>query len=173
MAKRLLHEACATYERQYGFSSAVLVMANLYGPGDHFAPETSHVIPAMVRRYVEARTSGADVVVNWGSGNATREFLHVEDAARAIVRAVSADVGPEPINIGTGVEQSIREVAQEIARATGYRGRTEWDTSKPDGTPRRYLDVTRARETLRFEARRSFTEGIDETAAWLEAQLVA
>jgi GDP-L-fucose synthase len=172
MAKRLLHEACATYERQYGFSSAVLVMANLYGPGDHFAPETSHVIPAMVRRYVEARTSGAEVVVNWGSGNATREFLHVEDAARALVLAVSADVGPEPINVGTGVEQSIREVAEEVARATGYRGRTEWDTSKPDGTPRRYLDVTRAREALGFEARRSFAEGITGTVAWLESQLV-
>ena len=173
MAKRLLHEACATYERQYGFRSTVLVLGNLFGPGDHIDPETSHVIPGMIRRYVEAVRAGDREVVNWGSGNATREFVHVADAARAAVLAVTADVDSAPINIGAGREISIREVADAVAGATGFTGVTRWDTSKPDGTPRRFLDVSRAKERLGFTAERSLAEGIAETVRWMESQLVA
>jgi GDP-L-fucose synthase len=172
MAKRLLHEACANYQRQYGFSSAVLVLSNLFGPGDHIDPETSHVIPGMIRRYLEAKHTGAAEVTNWGSGTATREFIHVEDAARAIVLAVTADIDAVPINVGTGREVSIRELAETIAAATGFTGRIGWDTSKPDGTPRRYMDVSRARARLGFTADRDLAAGIADTVRWMESQLV-
>lgn len=172
MAKRLLHEACATYEKQYGVSSAVLVLGNLFGPGDHIDPETSHVIPGMIRRYVDAVRGGEREVVNWGSGNATREFVHVADAARAAVLAVTADVDAAPINIGCGREISIREVADTVASAVGFTGVTRWDTTKPDGTPRRFLDVTRASERLGFTAQYTLSEGITETVRWMESLLV-
>jgi GDP-L-fucose synthase len=169
MAKRLLHEACATYARQYGFPSAVLIPANLYGPEDHFDLETGHVIPALIRRYVEATANDAPAVVNWGTGRPTREFLHVRDAARAIVLAAERLADPAPVNLGTGVETSIGELARLVAGAAGYRGRIEWDTSKPDGQPRRFLDVTRARERLGFEAAIPLAEGLAETVAWFRA----
>jgi GDP-L-fucose synthase len=166
MAKRLLHEACATYHKQYGTDYAVLMLANLYGPEDHFEPESSHVIPALIRRYVEATERGAPSVTNWGSGRATREFLHVADAADAIVLAARAPSGPGPVNVGTGVETSIAEVASLVAHAVGYQGRVLWDTTKPDGQPRRYLDVTRANERFGFTARIGLDHGIKETADW-------
>ncbi len=168
MAKRLLHEACATYERQYGFESVVLVPANLYGPGDHFDPAQSHVVPALVRRYVEATEAGAPAVVNWGSGRATREFLHVRDAAAGIVAAVdpARHPGVAPINLGTGRETAIAELTAAVARAAGYAGETQWDATKPEGQPRRFLDVARARATLGFEARVGLDEGLAETVAW-------
>lgn len=162
MAKRLLHEACAQYEVQYGFDSAVLMLANLYGPGDDFDESSSHVIPALIRRYIEAHDSGSASLTNWGSGNATREFLHVRDAARAIVMACATRVGPEPINIGTGVETSIAGIAECVQRAVGYAGTVEWDASKPEGQPRRYLDVTRAQERLGFQAAIDLQSGIPE-----------
>ncbi len=169
MAKRLLHEACETYARQYDLPCAVLVPANLYGPEDHFEEEKSHVIPAIIRRYVEAIETGASSVSNWGSGSPTREFLHVADAAQAIALAVETEVPCMPINIGTGIETSIAELTTLIADAVGYEGEVSWDTSKPDGQPKRFLDVTRAKKLLGFEAKISLEDGIRETVAWYKS----
>jgi Nucleoside-diphosphate-sugar epimerases len=163
MAKRLLHEACARYTEQYGFDSSVLILTNLYGPGDDFDESSSHVIPALIRRYDEARQRGDASVTNWGTGRATREFLHVRDAARAIVRAVEVGPGPRPINIGTGAQTSIAEISEVIQRATRFTGEVRWDASKPEGQPRRYFDVSRAREELGFAAVIGLEEGIPET----------
>ena len=166
MAKRLLHEACETYGRQYQLPCAVLVPANLYGPEDHFEEEKSHVIPAIIRRYVEAKDAGLETVSNWGSGTPTREFLHVADAAEAIALATEQDVECVPINLGTGIETSIAELTELIASTVGYKGEVFWDTSKPDGQPKRYLDVSRASEMLGFEAKISLEDGIRETVDW-------
>ena len=166
MAKRLLHEACETFGRQYELPCVVLVPANLYGPEDHFDEEKSHVIPAIIRRYVEAKDSGLEEVSNWGTGTPTREFLHVADAAEAIAMAAEKDVPSDPINLGTGVETSIADLTELIADAVGYEGAVAWDTSKPDGQPKRYLDVTRAKEILGFEAKIDLTTGIQETVDW-------
>jgi GDP-L-fucose synthase len=166
MAKRLLHEACETYGLQYDLPCAVLVPANLYGPEDHFEEEKSHVIPAIIRRYVEAQDAGLEQVSNWGSGTPTREFLHVADAAEAIALAVEKDVECVPINLGTGIETSIAELTELIANTVGYNGEVFWDTSKPDGQPKRYLDVSRAKKLLGFEAKISLAEGIRETVEW-------
>ncbi len=169
MAKRLLHEACATYEKQYGMPSAVLLPANLYGPEDHFDFERGHVVPGMIRRFVEAVEAGAEEVVNWGTGKATREFMFVEDCAEALVLAAEKDVGAAPMNVGPGEETSIAQLASVIAEATGFRGRIAWDTTRPDGHPRRYLDVTRARERLGFTSRTRLHDGIGATVAWFRA----
>ena len=166
MAKRLLHEACETYVRQYDLPCVVLVPANLYGPEDHFEEEKSHVIPAIIRRYVEAKDDGLMEVSNWGTGTPTREFLHVKDAAEAIALAAEKDVSCEPMNLGTGVETSISELTTIIASAVGYEGEVIWDTSKPDGQPKRFLDVLRAKERLGFEAKISLEDGIAETVEW-------
>ncbi len=166
MAKRLLHEACETYGRQYGLDTTVLVPANLYGPEDHFEEEKSHVIPAIIRRFVEALAEGLEEVIIWGSGTPTREFLHVRDAAHGIALAAATKTGPEPINLGTGVETSIADLTTTIADAVGYAGSLKWDTTKPDGQPKRYLDVTRAQEQLGFTAEVPLGEGIAETVAW-------
>lgn len=172
MAKRLLHEACETYHRQYGFESSVLLLSNLYGPGDHFDPETSHVIPALIDRFVRAAEDGAPSVTNWGSGRATREFIHVDDAARGIVAAVRRRTGPDPINLGTGVETSIREVSDLIQAAAGYDGEVIWDTSKPDGQPRRYVSIERARRLLDFEPTVPLATGINQTVEWYSRESV-
>jgi len=169
LAKRLLHEACATYRQQYGFRSAVLILANMYGPEDHFDPEHSHVVPALIRRFVAAADEGTPAVTNWGSGTPTREFLHVRDAARAIVMAGALHDDPAPVNIGTGVETSIRDLTEMIADAAGYSGDVAWDTSKPDGQPRRSLDVSRAR-AFGFEASIPLAEGIRETLGWYRTE---
>ncbi len=166
MAKRLLHEACETYGRQYDLPCVVLVPANLYGPEDHFEEEKSHVIPAIIRRYVEAKDDGLTEVSNWGTGSPTREFLHVKDAAEAIALAAEKDVSCEPMNLGTGVETSISELTTIIASAVGYEGEVVWDTSKPDGQPKRFLDVSRAKKRLGFEAKISLEDGIAETVEW-------
>ncbi len=168
MAKRLLHEACETYSRQYDLPCVVLVPANLYGPEDHFEEEKSHVIPAIIRRYVEAKEDGLEEVSNWGSGTPTREFLHVTDAAKAIALAVEKDIPCEPINLGTGVETSIADLTTIIADAVGYDGKVVWDTSKPDGQPKRYLDVSKAKELLGFEAKIKLEDGIRETVDWYQ-----
>ena len=172
MAKRLLHEACETYGRQYGLDCAVLVPANLYGPEDHFEEEKSHVIPAIIRRYVEAKDAGLESISNWGTGSPTREFLHVADAAEAIAIAAEKDVDCVPINLGTGIETSIAELTELIASTVGYEGEVEWDTSKPDGQPKRYLDVSRCKELLGFEAKISLEDGIQETVEWYRANPV-
>lgn len=166
MAKRLLHEACETFGRQYDLPCVVLVPANLYGPEDHFDEEKSHVIPAIIRRYVEAQEAGLDEVSNWGTGSPTREFLHVADAAEAIALAAEKDISSDPINLGTGIETSIADLTTMIARAVGYEGAVAWDTSKPDGQPKRYLNVNRAKELLGFEAKIDLETGIQETVDW-------
>ena len=169
MAKRLLHEACETYGRQYDLPCAVLVPANLYGPEDHFEEEKSHVIPAIIRRYVEAKEQGLDEVSNWGTGTPTREFLHVADAAEAIALATEQDISCDPINLGTGVETSIASLTDLISTAVGYEGKVVWDTDKPDGQPKRYLDVSRAKEELGFESKIDLKDGIEETVEWYKA----
>lgn len=166
VAKRMLHEACRAFQRQYGLSSSVLLPANLYGPGDHFDEEASHVIAALIRRYGDAVNRQVSEVRNWGSGRPTREFVHVADAAEAVRLAVYADTSPEPINIGTGTETSIRELAALIAARIGYVGKTSWDESKPDGQPRRCLDVRRASDVLGFTAKIPLAAGLDETIRW-------
>jgi GDP-L-fucose synthase len=171
MAKRLLHEACETYERQYGLNSTVLIPANLYGPEDHFDEEKSHVIPALIRRYVEAKRQRLASVTNWGTGHPTREFLHVADASRAIVLAVNSDTSCEPINIGTGCETSISGLTTMIAKTVGFDGEVLWDTTKPDGQPKRYLDVSRAKERLGFSAEIDLECGIKDTVDWYKLQV--
>jgi len=169
MAKRLLHEAVRTFGEQYDTKGIVLVPTNLFGPEDHFDPEISHVIPAMIRRYINAREEGVPKVVNWGSGNPTREFLFVRDAARAIVMATALHDDPAPMNIGTGVETSIRELAETIAELTGYEGEVAWDPTKPDGQPARYMDVSKAREAIGFQTEVSLRDGLAETIDWFLA----
>jgi GDP-L-fucose synthase len=166
MAKRLLHEACETYELQYNLHCTVLVLANLYGPEDNFEKEKSHVIPAIIRRFVEAKGKGLTEITNWGTGSPTREFLHVADAAKAIILATEKESPCLPINIGTGVETSIRDLTIIIGEAVKYKGKISWDTNKPDGQPRRFLDVSRAKKFLGFEAGINLTTGIRETVNW-------
>lgn len=168
IAKRLLHEAIASYHRQHGFDGITLVPANLYGPGDHLDPQRSHVVAALVRRFVDAADTGARAVTCWGTGDATRELLHVRDAARGIALATARHRDPAPVNLGTGVETSIRALAETIAAAAGYPGAIEWDTSKPQGQPRRVLAVDRAR-AFGFEATVPLADGIDELVAWYRA----
>jgi len=165
MAKRLLHEAVAAYGHQYGFNGVVLIPANLYGPEDHFDPAHSHVVAALIRRYVEATDAALPEVVNWGSGRPSREFLHVRDAARGIVLAAAAHADPAPVNLGTGIETPIGQLAEMVSRAAGYPGVTRWDTTKPDGQPRRVLDVSRA-QAFGFRAAIPLDQGIHETVAW-------
>jgi len=144
----------------------VVVPVNLYGPGDNFAPRSSHVIPALIRKCEEARAAGAAEVVCWGTGSATREFLYVDDAAEAIVRAAERLEEPSPVNLGGGAEISIRDLAQKVAHACDYHGRIAWDTSKPDGQPRRALDITLARHMLGWEPLHSFDAGLAATVTW-------
>lgn len=171
VAKRLLLTMCQAYRQQYGLNAIYLLPVNLYGPGDNFDPETSHVIPAMIRRFVEARRSGARRVTLWGDGSPTREFLFVEDAAEAIVLAAERYDGAAPVNIGVGSEISIRELAERVRSAVGYDGAIEWDTSRPNGQPRRRLDVSRARECFGFSARISLDEGLRRTIDWYLAHI--
>jgi len=162
-AKRMLLALSAAYRDQYGLDSCAPVLANLYGPGDNFDPAGSHVIAAAVRRYVEAAEAGAAEVVMWGSGEPSREFLHVRDGARALLLAAERLWGSEPVNVGTGVETTIRELASQVPALAGFEGETSWDRSRPDGQPRRVLDVSRARELLGFEAEVPLAEGLRET----------
>jgi GDP-L-fucose synthase len=157
------------YRQEYGFPGIYLIPTNLYGPRDHFDLENSHVIPALIRKCIEAQERGDPKIVVWGTGQATREFLYVEDAAEAIVLAAERYDGPEPINIGSGEEISIRDLVDLIRELTGYTGDVEWDTRKPDGQPRRRIDTTRAREWLGWEARTSLREGLRRTIEWYRA----
>lgn len=166
IAKKSLAVMIEAYRQQYDFNGIFLVPANLYGPGDNFDLETSHVIPALVRKFTEATESGSSSVQVWGSGSASREFLFVDDAARAIVLATAAFNSSEPVNIGTGQEVSIKDLVGSIARLTGFQGEIVWDATKPDGQPRRRLDVTRAREAFAFEATTELEEGLRRTIDW-------
>ena len=161
------------YRQEYGFNGIFLLPVNLYGPRDNFDLETSHVIPAMIRKFDEARTRGAKSVTLWGDGSPTREFLYVEDAAQGIVRAAELYDGAEPVNIGSGVEISIADLAKLIARGVGYEGVIEWDTSKPNGQPRRRLDTTRAKERFGFESHTSLEDGIARTIEWYRRQSIS
>jgi GDP-L-fucose synthase len=163
LAKKMLIVLSDAYRRQYGFDSCAPVLANLYGPGDNFDLENSHVIAAMVRKYVEAVDGGDAEVVLWGSGEPSREFLYVDDAVRALLLAAERYDSSDPVNIGTGRETRIRDLAESIARLTGFEGETIWDTSRPDGQPTRYLDVSRARERIGFEAEVGLDAGLERT----------
>lgn len=166
IAKKSLLVMLQAYRSQYGLNGIFLIPVNLYGPGDNFDLESSHVIPAMVRKFTEAHERQLPEVVLWGTGKACREFLYVEDCARAIVLATQRYDGAEPVNIGTGHEISIRELADKIQRLVGYNGRIRWDTTKPDGQPRRCLDVSRARRLFDFEASVGLDEGLERTVTW-------
>lgn len=166
LAKKMLLVQLQAYHAEYGMDGAFVIPTNLYGPGDNFDLETSHVIPAMIRKCVEATERGEEVVRLWGTGSASREFLYVDDAARGIVAALRCGPGPEPINLGAGREVRIRELAAMIAEATGFGGRIEWDPSYPDGQPRRAVDGSRAREVLAWEPEVPLEEGIGRTVEW-------
>jgi GDP-L-fucose synthase len=169
LAKKMLLVQLQAYRQEYGFRGIFLLPVNLYGPGDNFDPESSHVIPALIRKFREAQDEGRTEVVLWGDGSPTREFLHVRDAVEGIVLAAERFDGPEPVNIGAGFEISIRELAEKIAGLTGFHGAIRWDSSRPNGQMRRRLDTSRARALFGFEARVGFDEGLRETIAWWDA----
>ncbi len=166
IAKKALLVQCQAYRQQYGMNAIFLLPVNLYGPRDNFDPDSSHVIPALIRKCVEAVENGCDEIVCWGDGSATREFLYVEDAAAGIVAATERYDRAEPVNLGNGYEISILDLAARIATATGFRGRIVWDTSKPNGQPRRCLDVSRAEKYFGFRATTPFDEGLLRTVQW-------
>ena len=166
LAKKMLLVQGQAYRQEYGFNSIYLLPVNLYGPGDNFDPLSSHVIPALIKKCVDAQQQGEPQIVVWGSGMATREFIYVEDAAEAIVLAAEHYNGSEPVNIGAGMEISIRELVELIAELTGFMGEIVWDASKPDGQPRRGLDVARAEQYFGFHAHTDFREGLRRTIAW-------
>jgi GDP-L-fucose synthase len=169
VAKLTLLTLLRAYHRQYGLRSAYLLPCNLYGPGDRFDPSAGNVVPALIRKFLDARDTDAPTVTAWGTGNATREFLYVDDCAEAIVLAMEHAVEPVPINVGTGIERSVRELTELVADLTGFRGEVLWDTSKPDGAPRRCVDVSRARDRFGFLARVELKDGLTRTIAWYES----
>jgi len=166
LAKKMLLVQGQAYRQQYGFNAIYLLPVNLYGPGDNFDPRSSHVIPALIKKCVDAVERGDTQIVAWGSGSASREFLYVEDAARAIVLATHHYSDPDPVNIGSGMEITIRDLLELIAELTGFTGDIVWDTTKPDGQPRRSLDTRRAAERFGFTAQTGFREGLRRTIAW-------
>ncbi len=166
IAKKALLVQCQAYRAEYGMNAVFLLPVNLYGPRDNFDPSSSHVIPAMIRKCVEAVRGGAEEIVLWGDGSPTREFLYVQDAAEGIVLAAQRYDGAEPINLGSGREISIRTLAEKIAELTGFKGRLRWDTNQPNGQPRRCLDVSRAERELGFRAGTPFEEGLRATIEW-------
>ena len=169
IAKKMLLVQGQAYRQEYGFNAIHLLPVNLYGPHDNFDPKTSHVIPALIRKCLEAAETGAKEVVCWGTGNATREFLFVEDCAEGIVLATETYDGPEPVNIGAGFEIGIRELAELIAEQTGFTGSLTFDRTKPDGQPRRMLDVSRAERRFGFKATTDFRAGLRRTIDWYRA----
>jgi GDP-L-fucose synthase len=168
LAKKMLLVQAQAYRQQYGLNAVTLLPVNLYGPGDNFDPASSHVIPALVRKMIEARRSNAAEVAAWGTGLASREFLFVRDAAEAIVRATESYDSPEPLNLGSGQEITIRQLAELIAELVGFRGQIRWDASQPDGQPRRCLDTSRARAAIGFSAATTLAAGLRETIDWYE-----
>jgi GDP-L-fucose synthase len=170
LAKKMLLVQGQAYRQQYGLNVVHLIPVNLYGPGDNFDPASSHVIPALIKKCVDARKRGDDHIEVWGTGAASREFLYVDDAAEGIVLATERYDGAEPVNLGVGREITIRELVQLIVRLTNFQGEIRWDPSKPDGQPRRALDTTRARDRFGFTARTSFEDGLRATIEWYEAE---
>jgi GDP-L-fucose synthase len=173
VAKRLLLTQAQAYREQYGMDVIYLIPANLYGPGDNFDLADGHVIPAMIRRFIQARASGSDRVVLWGDGSPTREFLHAADAARACRLALERYDGPEPVNVGSGQEISIGDLARAVAAAVGFEGEIAWDTAKPNGQLRRKLDVSGAKRLFGFEAEVGLDAGVAETVSWYRGVLGA
>ena len=170
VAKKALLVGAQSYREQYGLNSIMLLPVNLYGPRDNFDLQSSHVIPALIRKMVEAQQRGESSVTLWGDGTPTREFLYVEDCARGLFMAGRDYNGAEPVNLGTGIEITIKDLAETVAAATGFDGAIIWDTTKPNGQPRRQLDVTRARERFGFEAEVSFADGMARTVEWFRSQ---
>jgi GDP-L-fucose synthase len=169
IAKKMLLVQAQAYRQQYGFNAIYLLPVNLYGPGDRADLQTSHVIPALIRKCVEARNAGAPAITLWGDGSPTREFLYVEDAAEGILLAAEQYDGEAPVNLGSGMEISIKDLAAMIRRLTGFRGDVVWDTSQPNGQPRRSLDTSRAETLFGFRARTPFEDGLRRTIAWYES----
>jgi GDP-L-fucose synthase len=169
IAKKILGVQSAGYREQYGFNSVVLYPVNLYGPRDNFDLHTSHVIPAMLRKFDEAKRAGRAEVVLWGDGSPTREFFYVEDCAEGLLLAAERYDSSEPVNLGSSEEISIKDLATKISKLVGYTGKIVWDTTQPNGQPRRKLDISRARERFGFEARVSLDEGLRRTHAWMNA----
>jgi GDP-L-fucose synthase len=173
LAKKMLLVQGQAYREQYGFNAIHLIPVNLYGPGDNFDPATSHVIPALIKKCIDAREAGDSAIEVWGTGTASREFIYVDDAADGIVLASEHYDRPEPVNLGIGEEISIRDLVELIARLTGYGGEIRWDTSKPDGQPRRMLSTDRARDAFGFVAKTRLLDGLSETIRWYESASVA
>ncbi|MGH9870468.1 MAG: GDP-L-fucose synthase family protein [Candidatus Polarisedimenticolia bacterium] len=170
IAKKALLVMLQAYRHEYGMNGVFVMPVNLYGPGDDFDPEDSHVIPALIRKCVEARRAGASSITCWGTGTPTREFLYVKDCAEGMVRAAEQYQDEAPVNLGSGHEISIRDLVALIARLTGFTGDILWDSSRPDGQPRRCLDISRAKESLGWMARTSLEDGLRQTISWYEAQ---
>ena len=166
LAKKMLLVQSQAYRDEYGFNSIFVLPVNLYGPRDNFDPASSHVIPALIKKCVDAIDSGTDYIECWGTGSASREFVYVEDAAEGILLATEHYNSPEAVNIGSGFEITIKDLVERIAKFTGFAGEIRWDSSKPDGQPRRCLDVTRARSEFGFEAKTDFDEGLKATIEW-------
>ncbi|NVM01265.1 MAG: GDP-L-fucose synthase [Candidatus Helarchaeota archaeon] len=166
LAKKMLLVQSQAYRQQYGFNSIYLLPVNMYGPGDNFDLYSSHVIPALIRKCVEAVQNNKDYIEVWGTGKASREFLYVEDAARGIMLAAENYNSSEPVNLGAGFEITIKELVHKIAKLTGFKGKIRWDSSKPDGQPRRSLDVSRAKKAFGYEAKVNFDEGLKRTIDW-------
>lgn len=173
LAKKMLLVQAQSYRKEYGFNAVYLLPVNLYGPRDNFDVESSHVIPALIHKCVQARETGEDKILAWGTGNVSREFLFVEDAATAIVLAAECYNKGEPVNVGTGQEIKIRDLACLVRELTGFPGRIQWDATQPDGQPRRCLDTSRAEREFNFKARTSIREGLTKTIAWYETTLAA
>jgi GDP-L-fucose synthase len=166
LAKKMMLVQSQAYRRQYGFNSIFLLPVNLYGPGDNFDPKSSHVIPALIKKCADAIRNGEDEIIVWGTGQATREFFYVEDAAEAIILATERYNRSEPVNIGAGFEISIKELVELIVELTGFKGRIVWDANKPDGQPRRMLDTSMAVKEFGFKAQTGFREGLSKTIEW-------
>jgi GDP-L-fucose synthase len=166
LAKKMLLVQSQSYRAEYGFNCIFLVPVNLYGPRDNFDPNSSHVIPALIKKCFDAINAGVDHIVCWGTGKASREFVYVGDAAEGVLLAAEHYNGPEPVNIGAGFEITIKDLVDKIVRFTGFKGGIRWDSSKPDGQPRRRLDVSRAKKLFGFEAKMAFDEGLKRTIDW-------
>lgn len=169
LAKKMLLVQSQAYRQEYGFNSIFLLPVNLYGPNDNFDSASSHVIPALIKKCVDAIDSGDDYIDCWGTGSASREFIYADNAAEGIVLAAEKYNGPEPINIGAGFEITIKDLVDKIVKLTGFKGEVRWDSSKPDGQPRRMLDVSRAKELFGFEAKTDFDAGLKATIDWYRA----
>jgi len=166
LAKKMMLVQSQSYRVQYGFNSIFLLPLNLYGPRDNFNPKSSHVIPALIRKFIEAKDRGEEEIVCWGTGIPTRGFLYVEDAAEGILLATEKYNKSDPVNLGTDLEISIKDLAELIARLVGFKGKIKWDTSKPDGQPRRRLDTSRAEREFSFKSKMDFEKGLERTIEW-------